>query len=188
VLALERPGDHHVDQYLYLPAVGKARKLTGLSQREAFLGSDFSYEDLLREIPETKRYERRADETVQDLDCYTIRAFEKDGDGSAYAYRDISIAKDTFHLIRVLFYDRDAKLVKTLVAYDYDTSGERKSNRPRRAVMTASGLGTWTDFLLVEGRMGKEFPPNLFTTERIESWTSSDVEAFIFDLGVTVGD
>lgn len=180
--------DGAIEQYVYLPASGKARRLTGQARSTSLLGSSFSYEDLIREIPSMYGYERLADTDLRSRACYQVRAVEKPGGGSAYAYRDLVIAKDTFDLMRVDFFDKSSrKLVKTLTAYDY-RSAEVKgvTRRPRNAVMQAVGKERWSDFTVVEGRVGEKLPEDLFTPRRVETWTDWEVEEFIFRFGITV--
>ncbi len=44
-LVWERPGGDD-DRFLYLPALGRVRRITGAERQESFVGSDFSYEDI----------------------------------------------------------------------------------------------------------------------------------------------
>ena len=117
-----------------------------------------------------------------------MRAVEKPGGKSAYAFRELVIAKDNYDLMRVDFYGKSSgKLIKTLTAYDYRSSEVKgDTRRPRRAVMRESGKEAWSDFTLIEGRLGEKIPDDIFTPQRIESWTDAEVEEFIFRYGITV--
>ena len=44
-LVWERPGGDD-DRFLYLPALGRVRRITGAERQESFVGSDFNYEDI----------------------------------------------------------------------------------------------------------------------------------------------
>jgi hypothetical protein len=44
-LVWERPGGDD-DRFLYLPALGRVRRITGSERQESFVGSDFTYEDI----------------------------------------------------------------------------------------------------------------------------------------------
>jgi hypothetical protein len=187
VLALE-DAKGVIEQYFYLPAAGKARRLTGQAKTGALLGSNFTFEDLVREIPSAHSYERLPDTMLRSTPCYMVRATENPGGSSAYAYRELVIAKDTFDLMRVDFFDKNKrKLTKTLTAYDYRSSAVKgATRRPRSAVMQVIGKEQWTDFTVIEGRVGEKLPDDLFTPQRIETWTEPDVEEFIFRFGITV--
>jgi len=44
-LVWERPGGDD-DRFLYLPALGRVRRISGAERQESFVGSDFTYEDI----------------------------------------------------------------------------------------------------------------------------------------------
>ncbi|HYV19841.1 MAG TPA: outer membrane lipoprotein-sorting protein [Verrucomicrobiae bacterium] len=172
---------------LFLPEVGKVRPLAGGSLSGAFLGSDFTFEDLRRELPDIHDYERLEDATVRDVPCFKVRAREKAEGSSAYGWRDLLIGRDTSDLLRVDFYRRDGRLAKSLNAFDYRSAEVKgETRRPRRAVMRAVSGDAWTDFTVIEGRVGETIPDELFTARRQETWTPAQVEEFIFRLGMVV--
>ena len=107
-LAIDAP-DASSDQYIFLPTIGKARKLEPGNRGDAFLGSDFSYRDLVREIPDVHSYERLEDRSVRGKDCYAVRARDKDRDNAVYAHRDLFIAKDSLQLMRTDFFGKDGQ-------------------------------------------------------------------------------
>jgi len=186
-LIVEEPKAGAVRLSLFLPEVGKVRPLADNAQAGAFLGSNFTFEDLRREIPDVHDYERLEDATVRDIPCFRVRAREKPGSPSAYAWRDLLIARDTFDLLRIEFQGRDGRLTKTLNAYEYRSAAVHgETRRPRRVVMRAVNSDAWTDFTVIEGRVGQTVPEDLFTPRRQESWKPADVEEFIFQFGITV--
>ncbi|HZN02061.1 MAG TPA: outer membrane lipoprotein-sorting protein [Candidatus Polarisedimenticolia bacterium] len=172
---------------LFLPEVGRVRPLGEQGLSGAFLGSNFTYEDLRREIPDIHDYERLEDTTVREVPCFRVRAREKSGGVSAYAWRDLLISRDAFDLLRVDFYGKGGKLTKSLNAFEYRSAQVKgETRRPRRAVMRAVGSDAWTDFTVVEGRIGLQLPEDLFTARRQETWTPAEVEEFIFRFGMLV--
>ncbi len=186
VLASEQAGGTY-EQWVYLPATGKARKLGPGMKAGAFLGSNFSYEDLFREIPSIHDYERLPDTDLRGTACFHVRAREREGGQRTYAHRDLLIAKDTYDLLRIDFYDPGKKLIKTLSALDYRSAQVKgQTRRPRQAIMRTVGRDVFTDFTVVEGRIGETFPDEMFTPKFLESWKPADVSEFIFRYGITV--
>lgn len=187
VLAVER-AEGDLDHYFFLPALGKMKQLTGEARRGALLGSDYSFEDLLDEMPSWNAYERRPDAPVDGFPCFQVRAIEARVDGgSAYAYRDLFIDKDEHHLRKVDFYGKNERLVKTLAASEFGSPEVKgQTTRPRRALMTNHQTGSTTEFVVVEGRVNEKFDPALFTPEKLEKWAPDEVEEFIFSLGLTI--
>ncbi len=187
VLANEKSKED-VDYYFFLPAVGKMKQLTGDARQGAFLGSDYSFEDLLDEMPSWNAYERKEDTEVDGHPCFQIQAIEsrKDG-GSAYAYRVLFIDREKHHLRKVDFYGKNERLVKTLMASEFGSPEVKgQTTRPRRALMTNHESGSSTEFIVIEGRLNEKFDPALFTPDKLEKWTPEEVEEFIFNLGLTV--
>lgn len=186
VLAKE-DGDGKVSQWLYLPEIGRSRKLSTEAQNTAFLGSDFSYRDLLREVPMANEYERLDDQFALGERCFVVRAVEKERENQGYAFRDLYISQETSQLLQVDFYDLEGRIIKSLAAYDYDSpriAGD--STRPQRAVMTTEGANTQTIFTVIEGRINEAIDSNIFDPEFVENWEEDEVDDFIFQLGFTI--
>ncbi len=174
-------------QYLYLPSVGKTRELTPTTKSRPFLNSDYSLEDLQRELPSAHTYERLDDDMVDGTPCFVVRAVETDkAAGSAYNFRDLYIDRATYDLLKVAYHGRDDKLVKTLYLFEY-RSPEVKgiTKRPYRAVME-SVSGSSTVFTMLEARIDEGIEAEVFRPESIENWTEDAVDAFIYDKGLSL--
>ena len=186
MLALK--GNGAIDQYIFLPDIGQVTKISGDSKSGYFLGSDFTFEDLLREIPGNFKYERKGDTVIHGAECYTIRAFPTDGSaGSYYSYREFFIKKETFMLHQIEFYGPGDKLLKVLEAFEYNSSAVKgETVRPRHAVMTNMEKNSVTIFNVVESRLNLELDADLFTPKAIKNWTAEEVRDLIFDYGFTV--
>ncbi len=180
--------DKTLSYHFFLPAFGKMKQLTPEARQGAFLGSDYTFEDLLREVPEWHSYEKMKDDTVGEATCYVIRAKENRAEKeSAYAYRDLYIEKGNFHLRKVAYYNAKDSLVKMLTASGYDAKSVKgKTTRPQEAVMLSVETGSKTTFTVIEGRVDEGIDDEYFTPAKLENWPLLDVEEFIFDLGMTV--
>ncbi len=83
LLVLERPGKDD-DRYLYLPALGRVRRIAGAERQESFAGSDLSYEEIGGRALEDYTY-----------DLLDARATWPGPDGRVHAaYRLKSMARD----------------------------------------------------------------------------------------------
>lgn len=174
--------------HFFLPAVGKMKQLTPEARQGAFLGSDYTFEDLLREVPEWHEYKRLADGEVEGAACYVVRASENRKEKeSAYSHRDLFIEKQNFHLRKIAYYDGKDSLVKLLTASGYESKEVKgRTTRPRVAVMQSVESKSKTTFTVIEGRVDEEIEAEYFTPQKLENWPLLDVEEFIFDLGMTV--
>ena len=107
--------DRDDDQWLYLPALKKIRRISASDKSDNFMGSDFAYEDLASEEMENYDYKLLKNETVDGVDCYVIEAVpnnDKEKKESGYSKREIWIRKDNFVGIRTKYYDRKGELLK----------------------------------------------------------------------------
>lgn len=177
------------DQYLYLPAVGKARRLSSSAKSEPFLGSDFTIKDLLREAPDTQKYLRLSDSVSQDKSCFVVRAYEKESENAIYAYRDLYVTKDSFDLIQIDYYDLNEIMIKNFFAVDYRSDEVKgQTTRPRKAIMADRKTESTTTFTVIESRLNEPMPVEMFTPGFVEAWTPAEVDEFIFKLGFSVVD
>lgn len=173
---------------LYLPAIGKSRPLQDASQAAPFLGSDFSFADLVREIPGSQVYTLQPRAFIQGTDCQVVRATPIDGAGP-YAFRDLYISEENSRLYQTDYYDKEGKLFKVLALYGYE-SGEivGNSTRPYRSVMTTLKNDTITVFTVITGRINDPFETIEFSDSFIENWTESAVDDFMFSLELTLDE
>jgi len=106
------------DQWTFLPATKKLKRIVGGGKRGYFLGTDFANEDLVSEDLDRHRYERQADITIDEVDHYVIWAFPETKaakKSTGYSYREIYIRKDNLLQVLVKFFERRTKKhLKTL--------------------------------------------------------------------------
>lgn len=106
------------DQWMYLPALKRVKRISSVNKSGPFMGSEFSFEDMSSN--EAKKYAHTfvGEEPCGEMTCYVLErvpAYEHSG------YTRQVIWLDTEHLrsFKIDFYDRKATLLKTLTFYDY---------------------------------------------------------------------
>ena len=106
------------DQWLFLPAFKRVKKITTRNKSGSFVQSEFSFEDL--SIPQLHKYSYRLLGQVScgDLTCYQVErvavAFE-----SAYGREVFWIDDTTYRVKRIEYFDHAGKDLKTLFLSDY---------------------------------------------------------------------
>jgi len=104
------------DQWLYLPAYGnKLKRIAKGGRKNYFMGTDYTYEDMISESRDNFQYEILADEQVDGHDLYVIKATpnnKKTLKNSGYSYRVLKIRKDIFFVVETAFYDKRGRLLK----------------------------------------------------------------------------
>jgi outer membrane lipoprotein-sorting protein len=103
------------DQWLYLPAVKRPKRIAASGKKNRFMGTDFAYEDLRPENVAAHTYALVGSETVDGADCFVIDATpagERQAADSGYSRRRIWVRKDTLVTVKREYYDKQARLAK----------------------------------------------------------------------------
>lgn len=108
--------DGEDDQWIFLPALHKSRRLVSNNKKDSFMGTDFSYGDIL--TPKASLYQNKlvGSETIDGIDCYVIESVAMDDKVRReydYAKKVQWIAKSSFHEVKIDYYDLSGKLLKT---------------------------------------------------------------------------
>lgn len=101
------------DQWLYLPALKRVKRISSRNKSGPFMGSEFAYEDLSSFEIEKYNYKYIRDETLNSQECYVVEQYPVD-ENSGYTRRLVWIDKSEYRVQRVEFYDRKDSLLKTL--------------------------------------------------------------------------
>ncbi len=101
------------DQWIFLPALKKVKRISSDSKSDYFMGSDFTYDDLGDRKLDADVHKLLREEKINGYDCYVVESKSKDED---YMYsKTISwIRKDNFTGVKKEFYDEDGELLKIL--------------------------------------------------------------------------
>ena len=103
------------DQWLYLPATKKAKRIAASGKKNRFMGTDFAFEDLRPEPVAANKYALLGSEVLDGHDCHVIEAVpatERQAADSGYSKRKLWVRKDTFAIIKREFYDKKGRLEK----------------------------------------------------------------------------
>ena len=103
------------DQWLYLPALRRVKKIAARNRSGPFVGSEFAFEDLTAEDAENYhwRYLDRAECALGD--CYRVERVPVE-DWSGYSRQIAWYDADALRLARVEYFDRKGEHLKTLDA------------------------------------------------------------------------
>ena len=100
-------------QWLYLSALRRVRRIASSSQDDNFMGTDFTYDDLGdRKISEDTHRLLKSD-TLNGTDCYVVESVPKKKD-YIYSKKRVWVDKKNWLVLKVDFYDRKDRLLKTL--------------------------------------------------------------------------
>ena len=101
------------DQWIYLPALKKVKRISSDSKSDYFMGSDFTYDDLGDRKLDADVHTLLREETVDGIECYVVESVSKDED-YMYSKTITWIRKSNFVGLKKEFYDEDGELLKVL--------------------------------------------------------------------------
>ncbi|HXJ22208.1 MAG TPA: outer membrane lipoprotein-sorting protein [Polyangia bacterium] len=107
------------DVWIYLPALRKTRRVVSSQKAQSFMGSEFSYGDLNIPALDDFDYKLVKEEAVKGEPCWVIDLTPKSkdvADSEGYSKKTYWVSKDKYAVMRGLYYDKDGKLLKELVA------------------------------------------------------------------------
>jgi outer membrane lipoprotein-sorting protein len=107
------------DQWIYLPALKRIRRISSDGKGDYFMGSDFTYDDLGDRHPDEDNHELKGEETIDGKACWVIESTPKDP-GYMYSRTVTWVMKDNYIGLKREFYDDRGHHLKTLTIEDYD--------------------------------------------------------------------
>lgn len=152
------------DQWLYLPALRRVKRIPTSGKKNRFMGTDFAYEDLRREAFKLQEYELVGSEKLDGHDTYVVEARPKTdaAEDSGYSKRQFWIDKEHFTTRRIEYYDKEGQLWKVQDNRDFvnlvDTAWA-----PDEVEMRDVQNDTKTIVRIEERKVNQGLSPRLFT-------------------------
>ena len=106
------------DQWLYLPALKRVKRIASKNKSGPFMGSEFAFEDMSSQEVDKYTYKWLRDEQLDGKDVYVLERVPVDKH-SGYTRQIVWGDKEIYQPWKVEFYDRKNALLKTLVFVDY---------------------------------------------------------------------
>ena len=101
------------EQWLFLPALKRVKRISSSNKSGPFMGSQFSYEDLASFEVKKYNYKYLRDEAVMSHDAHVVENYPL-YKNSGYTRQIVWIDKDRLIPLKVEYYDRKNELLKTL--------------------------------------------------------------------------
>lgn len=106
------------DQWLYLPALKRVKRISSSNKSGPFVGSEFAYEDLSSQEVEKYTYKFVEESDVNGTPVFLVERDPLDVK-SGYSKQVVAYNKDNYRIEKIDFYDRRGALLKTLTYGDY---------------------------------------------------------------------
>ncbi len=151
------------DQWLYLPALKRAKKIAAQNKSGPFVGSEFAFEDMVPQELDQYTYELVSTDACGDYQCAQVYRFPRDPD-SGYSKQEVWVNTDLWRVEKVEFYDRAGLLMKTLSFDGYQLfNGRHWRPASMRMDNHQSGRATemdWRDYRFSVGQSDSDFSVN----------------------------
>jgi outer membrane lipoprotein-sorting protein len=112
------------DQWIYLPALRRVKRISSANQSGPFMGSEFAYEDLSAPHVDRYGYKYLRDETLDGKPCFVIERTPL-YENSGYTRQVLWVDQEHYRNQKIQFFDRKGDLLKTLTFSDYQLHKER---------------------------------------------------------------
>ena len=106
------------DQWLYLPALARVKRIASANKSGSFMGSEFAYEDIGSQEVEKYTYKYLREETYEGVPCLVMERYPV-SPYSGYKRELAWIDKAEYRSFKIEYYDRKDSLLKTLTWKDY---------------------------------------------------------------------
>jgi outer membrane lipoprotein-sorting protein len=106
------------DQWLFLPALKRVKRISSRNKSGPFMGSEFAFEDLSSFEVEKYSYKYLGVEEVNGLTNFKVEQYPVD-ENSGYTRRIVWLDTLEYRTNKINFYDRKNSLLKTLTFSDY---------------------------------------------------------------------
>lgn len=151
------------DQWLYLPALKRVKRISSRNKSGPFMGSEFAFEDLGSQEVEKYSYRYLREAPCGEWQCHVIER-KPQYKYSGYTRQVAFIDKDKYRIHRVEFFDRKNKPLKTLEFSGYQQYLGHYY-RPDKMVMSnlQNGKSTtleWKNYKFQTGLSDRDFNKN----------------------------
>jgi Outer membrane lipoprotein-sorting protein len=161
--------DREDDQWIFLPALKRVRRIASSEGGDSFMGTEFSYDDFKsREIDDyTHTYLRT--ENAQGYRCHVVESVPKEGTGSRYGriLHWITVDEEIMSDLKMELYDRDGSLARTFLVEDLKQVDGYWT--PVSVIMKNSKTGRATRLVQERLELDKPVNPRRFTTRYLQT-------------------
>ena len=106
------------DQWIFLPALKREKRIATSNKTGPFMGSEFAYEDLVSQEIEKYSYKHLRDEEFGGRKCFVVERIPRDRN-SGYSRQVVWIDQEHYRPEKVEYHDRKRELLKTLTFEGY---------------------------------------------------------------------
>ncbi len=153
------------DQWLYLPALKRVKRISSRNKSGPFVGSEFAFEDFTASELNKFSYTYLKEEACGDLQCDVVERVPL-YENSGYTKQISWVDTTDYQIRKIEFYDRRGSLLKELKLEDYSKYNDTYW-RAHRLVMKNFKTNKSTDLVYGEYKFGVGLTDNDFVKGRL---------------------
>jgi hypothetical protein len=157
------------EQWLYLPALKRVKRISSSNKSGPFLGSEYAFEDLTSFEIAKYAYKYLKDEVVDGIDCFVIELTPK-YEHSGYTRQISWVDKERYIMTKIEYYDRKETRLKTQLFKKYKQylnqfwrAGEQLMTNHQNGKSTAL---LWDNYEFKTGLTDRDFDKNTLKRAR----------------------
>ncbi len=164
-LTLENKGKDDT-QYLYLPALGRTRRIVGSQKKQNFMNTDYTYEDMERQHPDENKHKFLREENFSGWNCYVTESVPVEDRDSQYSRMIVWVDKKSHVIVKTDYYNKKKRLTKRFTVTDLKkmdgiwTQADTLMEDLRRK--------TSTRMTVTEAKYNQGLDEQIFTKRRLE--------------------
>lgn len=154
--------------WMFFPDAEDIVKISGHMLEQGFMGSDFSYQDMMEsdKLAELYAFTLLEDDVFHDRPCYVLEAIAIPGKKVSYYRRVTWIDKERFVGLKEELYAESGRLLKVSEVQQIEEIEERWL--PVQSIMENKlRKDTYTQFVINEIELNPEFDENLFSLQSL---------------------
>lgn len=152
------------DQWLFLPAINRVKRISSNNKSGSFMGSEFAYEDLGSQEVEKYKHRYLGDETLDGRKTWKLERVPVDEE-SGYSKHVAWIDQQYMQPLEIEYFDRKGELLKTATFSGYAKFG--KWYRPASIVMVNHQTKKESHLTWRERKVGLELREKEFDSDEL---------------------
>jgi hypothetical protein len=157
------------DQWIFLPGIGKVRRIASSESGGSFMGTDFSYDDMSlmsRDVGEDTHTILR-EEPLNGAACYVIQSVPKKPVDFQYTKTVSWIDKSSSRIYKIELYNKRGEIEKLMATSAYKNVQGRDT--PTQTKVSTIAAGTSTTIYMDIIKYDDPIPESVFTTAYLET-------------------
>jgi len=154
------------DQWLYMPAIRRVKRMSSSNKSGPFMGSEFAFEDLGSQEVEKYTWKYLKDEELNGVATYVLERVPVDKK-SGYTRQTIWMHQANLYALKIDFYDRKNSLLKTLDFSEHKLYQD-KFWRAHNMMMVNHQTGKKTDLIWSDIVFGNGYTESDFTKQSLQ--------------------